>query len=1162
MASTILLMFLYHFDLVGAAAAFLIRRVNTHQVPQERSAGVGWSTGKRAGQERHGQERHGESNCRGRGSRKGVYRKRQVGAKTWTRVREWREILARKASGTMPPAAAPTDGVAGHAPSTHGPSVALMFLTVGEVKNPQVWEEWLRDAPQASWNVYVHAKEQDNVKHPLFADNLVRAVKTKWGTVSLVKAHVTLIKQALRDAGNKWFILLSDSCLPLIGFDALLQRLKNQYQLSSFDLHTARAQKVERDNVRNIMSDVLDEMKTEPSSEEALIKSITDHDDLTAHSQWCVLTRKDAEILARGGDLEVWYRAYKQMLRLELVKRSYLLAPDELFILTYLRHSHRVRDLPYLHHNRKSTFAHCCLDMINCTCSLGRAAHPMSFQALRKELVLHAFVAGSLFARKFDGCMKMADFRALWAAMESEPNQVLEVAEMSSALANPERLTQRQQLAIAMKLSKRGAENEQRHSPQHLLLGADPAPSQTPPPPLTPPSEDSDALMAVEAVGGRGDMVCAVAGATSQWEVCSGLNGQSAVEGGNMVGDKIIGGGAVNSMQPKKMSWDASQLPLKKRFLQGGEEGCDRGDRNDGGRAASASTENPDADKVGTCGEGSQAEMGVEEAGHEERVESCGVEADDEEWESDGYEFSQRDVGMIVEIDCAEDGMLPVVLLKHRKDEVFLVQFMGDKNTMEVDLGRIRYRLRDKERHSGARGQGEGARASKKKRVPDKRKKQKSKWKVWEEEMLDKRDESGSVGPLSREERKAIAVWQQFQALEKRVAGTGNGERKVAEMAERVCKHDGVDHGDTSECSRQENTNCRENTAGVHEDSEEGRRGERRHEWSGRSDLTPDDTDKVGGMHRGGEGGGSGTERKSEDALPACEAKSELSREEKKLLQQIQLFKRMEMIQGAGRANGEGNTKKRSKAKEENSKHQSSDHEAESQATTGLRVKSKSKWEDAVPQQETKTELSREERKLMQQMKLFHKMKVEAKTVRHESSKVRKEDKALHGDEREDKFDDDKAAKSHGRNSGTDESVRRDQKARWEDAVPLRESKTLLSRDDRKMIQQMQLFTKMEASKDKVGEKKQTKSKVEESSEEEETSEDEDVTSETPRPKYELEEFAFAKYGDRLYLGKVFLPTTVSYQVQDMLVVFFTTTREYALIHVLVCLWVRIATAI
>ena len=433
------------------------------------------------------------------------------------------------------------------------------------MKNPDVWAAWLQDVPKERWNIYVHAKEPDSVKHPLFESNLVRAVKTKWGTVSLVKAHITLIKQALRNKNNRWFILLSDSCLPLVGFSALAERLRLEYQMSSFDLHTPKAQvwlacaaarcampshfqtppsthtqtqidtdtdvhlqamsirmhwqKVERENIRSIMSDVLEEVRSPKpkhfaaccdtsaltesetcmeiaaatpegigcegaavetgdgneeramtaggsgkaaTAEERLIKQITDHDDLTAHSQWCVLTRNDAETLTQGGDLEVWcralllhvtaaccvmrccvlngvaiqvwYRAYKHMLRLDLVKRSYLLAPDELFVLTYLRHHHRTNGRAFPFQNRKSTFAHCCLDMVNCECSLVRAAHPMSFQALRKELVLHAFVARSLFARKFDAGMKISDFEALWGAMECEPNQVLLMAGIG---ANP-----------------------------------------------------------------------------------------------------------------------------------------------------------------------------------------------------------------------------------------------------------------------------------------------------------------------------------------------------------------------------------------------------------------------------------------------------------------------------------------------------------------------------------------------------------------------------------------------------------------------------------------------------------------------------------------------------------------------------------------------------
>ncbi len=64
----------------------------------------------------------------------------------------------------------------------------------------------------------------------------------------------------------------------------------------------------------------------------------------------------------------------------------------------------------------------------------------MTFRSLRKELVVHAVVAGSLFARKFDPGMKTDDLKALWAAMDREPTHVLEVAELSSGLLRPHTL--------------------------------------------------------------------------------------------------------------------------------------------------------------------------------------------------------------------------------------------------------------------------------------------------------------------------------------------------------------------------------------------------------------------------------------------------------------------------------------------------------------------------------------------------------------------------------------------------------------------------------------------------------------------------------------------------------------------------------------------------
>ncbi|KAJ1490124.1 core-2/I-branching enzyme-domain-containing protein [Baffinella frigidus] len=99
-------------------------------------------------------------------------------------------------------------------------SVALLFLTIKDPKNPDVWESWLRDVPSSKYDIVVHAKEKGEVAHPLFKPcTMKKPVKTKWGTVSLVKAHIALMRKALENTNNQWFVLLSDSCLSIVSFE-------------------------------------------------------------------------------------------------------------------------------------------------------------------------------------------------------------------------------------------------------------------------------------------------------------------------------------------------------------------------------------------------------------------------------------------------------------------------------------------------------------------------------------------------------------------------------------------------------------------------------------------------------------------------------------------------------------------------------------------------------------------------------------------------------------------------------------------------------------------------------------------------------------------------------------------------------------------------------
>ena len=145
----------------------------------------------------------------------------------------------------------------------------------------------------------------------------------------------------------------------------------------------------------------------------------------------------------------------------------------------------------------------------------------------------------------------------------------------------------------------------------------------------------------------------------------------------------------------------------------------------------------------------------------------------DGEEESDGYEFSKNDVGKTVEIDCGdEDGMVAVILVKHRKLELFLVRFLCDQKELEVDLARVRCTLKlgpKRGRKKKEETSAESEKGEKDEKVVDSRKRKKSTSKHvggGEGDNKMEEDTRKEERPLNRDERKALAVWQRFQVCD------------------------------------------------------------------------------------------------------------------------------------------------------------------------------------------------------------------------------------------------------------------------------------------------------------------------------------------------------------------------------------------------------------
>ncbi|KAI4978097.1 hypothetical protein ZWY2020_014651 [Hordeum vulgare] len=110
-------------------------------------------------------------------------------------------------------------------PMSKNPKIAFMFLTPGSLPFEKLWEKFLQ-GHEGRYSIYIHASREKPVhSSPLFVNREIRSEKVVWGRVSMVDAEKRLLGNALLDIDNQFFVLLSDSCIPLHTFDYIYNYL-------------------------------------------------------------------------------------------------------------------------------------------------------------------------------------------------------------------------------------------------------------------------------------------------------------------------------------------------------------------------------------------------------------------------------------------------------------------------------------------------------------------------------------------------------------------------------------------------------------------------------------------------------------------------------------------------------------------------------------------------------------------------------------------------------------------------------------------------------------------------------------------------------------------------------------------------------------------------
>ena len=103
--------------------------------------------------------------------------------------------------------------------------IAYCFLLYDKVVHDSIWEDYFKKATE--YSIYTHVKTITDDTQDWVVDNMIDTIETKWCDISLVHAYINLLKEALKDPDNKYFVLLPGECIPLYDSNYIQSTIKN-----------------------------------------------------------------------------------------------------------------------------------------------------------------------------------------------------------------------------------------------------------------------------------------------------------------------------------------------------------------------------------------------------------------------------------------------------------------------------------------------------------------------------------------------------------------------------------------------------------------------------------------------------------------------------------------------------------------------------------------------------------------------------------------------------------------------------------------------------------------------------------------------------------------------------------------------------------------------
>jgi len=171
---------------------------------------------------------------------------------------------------------------------TNPPKVAFLFLTITTPTREDLWRGFFNppsNSGQPLYSIYCHAKNRERVPQQsfLYPHLIEEHIDTSWASISLVYATLLMLKEALKDPQNQRFILVSETCSPIVDFMTAYETVMNQ-PCSSFSYNPHYISSKDHENRYRRFKN----------------KTLIPPDKFMKAHQWWVMDRRAAELCARG----------------------------------------------------------------------------------------------------------------------------------------------------------------------------------------------------------------------------------------------------------------------------------------------------------------------------------------------------------------------------------------------------------------------------------------------------------------------------------------------------------------------------------------------------------------------------------------------------------------------------------------------------------------------------------------------------------------------------------------------------------------------------------------------------------------------------------------------------------------------------------------------